>query len=158
MTLNVLPSVAKTRKFCSKSCNAKWTHAHKTTGYRRSKMELWIEEQLNTLYPNLRIDYCKRDAINAELDIYVSSLRLAFELNGIFHYEPIYGAEQLARVQTNDRRKFQACLERGIEFCTIDTSKVKQFSGKTSAPFLKIVTDLIDMKLNACPKEVDRLL
>ena len=138
--------------FCSKSCATKWKHGHKTKGYRRSKLELWIEQRLGVLYPDLKIDYCRTDAINAELDIYIPSLKLGVEINGVFHYEPIYGPEQLARVQNNDRRKFQACLEKGIEFCVINTGKVP-FSERSSVPFLAIVKNLIDMKLETLKNE-----
>jgi hypothetical protein len=81
------------------------------------------------------------------LDIYIPSLKLAFELNGIFHYEPIYGKEKLENTQNNDGRKFQACLECGIEFCTIDVSAQKYFKEKTSQIYLDIVTDILNKKL-----------
>jgi len=49
------------------------------------------------LYPDLVIHFNKKDAINSELDIYIPSLKLAFELNGIFHYEPIFGKENFLK-------------------------------------------------------------
>jgi len=83
--------------FCSRSCAGIYNNAHKTKGTSRSKLEKWIEEQLTLLYPSLEVHYNKTDAINGELDIYIPSLKLAFELNGIFHYEPIYGEQQLKK-------------------------------------------------------------
>jgi hypothetical protein len=100
------------RHFCGCSCAALYKNAHKTTGTRVSKLETWLQTQLPALYPVLEFQFNRRDTINGELDIYVPSLRLAFELNGVFHYEPIYGPEKLASIQTNDERKFQACVER----------------------------------------------
>lgn len=94
------------------------------------------------------IRFCEREHINAELDIYVPHLKLAFELNGIFHYEPIYGPEHLSKVQNNDNRRLQACLERGIELCIIDTSKVDRIVPKRVRWVLDIITDLINAKLN----------
>lgn len=134
--------------FCSSSCAAKYNNTHKTTGYRRSKLEKWIEKQLIIKYPRLQINYNKTDAINGELDIYIPSLKLAFELNGIFHYEPIYSKEQFNNVQNNDKRKFQACLERGIELCILDVSSQKYFKDKTSIKYLKIIDDIIKEHLN----------
>jgi len=90
------------------------------------------------LFPNLEFHLNKKDTINSELDIYVPRLKLAFELNGIFHYEPIFGKEKLSQIQNNDHRKFQACLERKIEFCTIDTSSLKYFKGRNAKKYLKI--------------------
>ena len=77
--------------FCSRSCAATYNNTHKTKGTRISKLEIWLKEQLTILYPNLKISYNNKEIINSELDIYIPKLKLAFELNGIFHYEPIFG-------------------------------------------------------------------
>jgi hypothetical protein len=138
---------SKTKRFyCNSSCSAKYNNAHKTHGTNRSKLEVWLETKLTDLYPKLEIHYNRKDAILSELDFYLPSLKLAFELNGIFHYEPIYGPELLERTQNNDNRKFQACLERGIEFCTIDSSKQKRFTEKSSQPYLDIICNIINQK------------
>jgi hypothetical protein len=84
--------------FCSQSCSATHNNKNKTYGTRRSKLEKWLEEQLTLLYPNLQMDFNKKTVIGSELDIYIPSLNLAFELNGIFHYEPIYGINKLEQV------------------------------------------------------------
>jgi hypothetical protein len=135
--------------FCTLSCSARYNNAHKAKGTRRSKLEVWLEGRLPTIYPHLEFVFNGKDAINSELDIYIPELKLAFELNGIFHYEPIYGPTKLASIQNNDGRKFQACLERGIELAIIDTSKQLDFSVKKSQKYLKIICDIIDGKLSA---------
>jgi hypothetical protein len=135
--------------FCSKSCSAKYHNAHKKHGTRRSKIEKWIEERLADLYPNLEIHFNQTNAINAELDIYIPSLKLAFELNGVFHYEPIYGQKKLVSIQSNDKRKFQACLEKNIEFCIIDISQLKRFNKKGAEKYLNIIIKVISLKINA---------
>ena len=84
---------------------------------------------------------------------YLPKLNLAFELNGIFHYEPIFGESKLDRIQNNDNRKFQACLENGIELCIIDTSSQKYFKEKSSQKYLDIITNLVDSKLG--PSKTD---
>ena len=135
--------------FCSSSCAAIYNNLHltrKKIGYRRSKLELYLEEQLSLLFPNLYIDYNKTNTINSELDIYIPSLKLAFELNGIFHYEPIYGSEQLSKIQNNDNRKFQACLEHNIELCIIDSSQQNYVTKKTNKPFLDIIVNIINQR------------
>jgi hypothetical protein len=133
--------------FCSKSCAAKYNNTHKIKGNRRSKLEIWLENQLTILFPQLKIVYNQKEIINAELDIYIPSLALAFELNGIFHYEPIYGQDKLASIKTNDDRRFQACLEKKIELVIIDTSGQKYFKEKTSQKYLDIIKQIIDTKL-----------
>jgi len=133
--------------FCTRSCAATYNNTHKTKGNRRSKIECWIEDQLISKYSQLCFEFNKKDIINAELDIFIPSLKLAFELNGIFHYEPIYGEEKLKQIQSNDNRKFQACYERGIELVIIDTSKLKYFKLDNITPYYKIITNIIDNKL-----------
>ena len=134
--------------FCSSSCAATYNNTHKTTGNRRSKLEIWLEQELTKLYPNLEMYYNKKNTINAELDIYIPSLFLAIELNGIFHYEPIYGPEKLSQIENNDNRKIQACLEKNIELCIIDTSKMKKFKKNNAIPYLNIITNIINNKLD----------
>lgn len=141
-----LPKEIKKTKnnFCSRSCAATYNNTHKTHGTRRSKLEAWLEQQLPALYPSLEFHFNRKDAINAELDIYIPSLKLAFELNGLFHYEPIFGPEKLAQIQTNDERKFQACLENGIELCLIDVSTMNYFKPNKAIQYLKGIIAIID--------------
>jgi hypothetical protein len=134
------------KHFCNSSCAAIYNNTHKTKGNRRSKLEIYLENELKLLYPDLEMDFNKTNAITSELDIYIPSLKLAFELNGIFHYEPIYGQEKFNNIQNNDNRKFQACIEKGIELCIIDTSHQKYFKKETSQKFLKIITEIINKK------------
>lgn len=134
--------------FCSSSCAATYNNTHKNFGYRRSKLEKYLEAELTVLYPALEIHYCRKDAINSELDIYIPALKLAFEMNGIFHYEPIFGADQLNKIQNNDARKFQACLERDIEMCTIDTSTFGYFKKDRAKKYLDIITNIIKIKMS----------
>lgn len=133
--------------FCSQSCASKYNNTHKTTGTRKSKLEKYLELQLIKLYPNLEIHFNSKDAINSELDIYIPSLKLAFELNGIFHYEPIYGKDKLQQILNNDNRKFQACIERGIELCIIDCSQHKYVTEQTSEKYLNIIIKIIQEKV-----------
>ena len=97
------------RLFCSSSCAAKYNNAHKTYGTRRSKLEAYLESQLRSEFPQLELICNGKNAIGSELDFYFPQLRLAIELNGILHYEPIYGADRLERTQANDQQKGISC-------------------------------------------------
>ena len=134
------------RFFCNRSCAATYNNTHKKHGTRRSKLESWLEVELIKKFPDIDFDFNKKDAINSELDIYAPSLKLAFELNGIFHYEPIYGADKLSKIQNNDQRKFQACIESGIELCIIDVSGLQRFTPRGGEKYLKIIENIIRIK------------
>jgi len=139
------PNQIKTTKnnFCSSSCAAIYNNAHRSTGVRRSKLEIWLELKLRELYPNEEILFNDKTAINSELDIYFPRLKLAFELNGIFHYEPIYGKEKLTQIQNNDQRKFLLCQQNNISLCIIDTSKEKYFKEERSKKYLDIIQKIL---------------
>lgn len=156
-----LPSVHKlyTHHFCSRRCNGLYRFKHgaftnslgeNRIGKCRSKLEKWIELQIGLIYPDLEVHYNRNDAINSELDIFIPSLRLAIELNGAYHYEPIYGPDKLSKVQNNDARKMQACLERNIEFCSIDASELGSFDyfkEKRGQKYLDIIKHVINQKI-----------
>ena len=133
--------------FCSHSCAATYNNIHRKTGTRISKLEIWLQEQLPSLYPNLMFHFNRKDTINSELDIYIPSLKLAFELNGIFHYEPIFGKDKLSSIQNNDCRKMLACAEHNIELCVIDVNTMKNFKEQKAIQFLTIIQNIIDGKL-----------
>ncbi len=141
---------SKSKKiFCCQSCAAKYSNARRTTGVTRSKLEIWLEEKLKTEYPNLTFLFNNKDIINSELDIYIEELKLAIELNGIFHYEPIFGKEKLASIQNNDSRKQQACNERNIELLIIDCSNLKYFKEKNCIKYWDIIKNIIEYKVTA---------
>ncbi|MEG4322268.1 MULTISPECIES: hypothetical protein [unclassified Microcoleus] len=133
--------------FCSRSCSASYSNRNKTKGSRRSKLEAWVESQLSIIYPQLEIHYNRKNAINAELDIYIPLLNLAIELNGIFHDQAIYGDDKLSQIQNNDRSKVQACHQKNIELHSINTSSFNHFKIDSAQKYLEIVTQLIDNKL-----------
>jgi len=129
--------------FCSSSCAGTYNNTHKTKGTRTSKLEVWLQEQLRILYPKEKILFNDKTTINSELDIYFPRLKLAFELNGIFHYEPIYGKEKLNQIQNNDQRKFLLCQQKEISLCVIDASKENYFKVERSKKYLDIIKNVL---------------
>lgn len=132
--LNTISSTNK--QFCSQHCSAVYNNQHKTKGTRRSKLETWLQNSITNLFPNLDISYNTK--VNGmELDIYIPSLKLAFEINGVHHYEPIHGLEKLTNIQTNDARKSQMCSLNDIQMVVIDTRQQIKFTPSSSQTYLE---------------------
>lgn len=130
--------------FCSRSCNVSYSNKHKIYGIRRSKIELWLEEQLSQRYPSFNIQFNQADAIESELDIYIPELKKAIEINGIFHYKPIFGQDTWNRIQENDKKKVIACNELNIELMVIDISSMKHFKPKRAKTYLDLIVQFIE--------------
>lgn len=145
-----LPNQIKKSKqnFCSSSCAAIYNNAHKSYGIRRSKIELFLEQKLREVFPNLEIIFNRKTDIFSELDIFIPSLKLAFELNGICHYKPIYGLYKFIQIKNNDKRKIKLCLEHNIELHIIDISSQKKFTEKTSEVFLNFIIKILSVHLS----------
>jgi hypothetical protein len=126
--------------FCGRSCAARWRNAHKTHGVRRSKLERWLEERLRKGFPRTDFRFNSRP-FGHELDIYVPALRIAYEINGVAHYRPIWGESKLASVQANDDLRRVSCAARGVGLIEIDVSQMQHFTPKNGLPILQRITD-----------------
>ena len=122
--------------FCSHSCSTTWNNKNKTWGTNRSKLEKWLESELKIIFPKLEIKYNISSVIDKELDIYIPSLKLAFELNGIFHYEPIFGTEKLNGVKNSDNEKIEKCKFQSITLFIIDVREQRKFTIESSKKYL----------------------
>lgn len=137
---------SKTKNFfCCKSCAATYNNKNKTHGYRRSKFEIYVE---SCLVKTLTIDvlFNNKRTIGSELDIYVPSLKIAFEINGIFHYKPIYGETKLQQILNNDIDKKLKCDKLGIELFIIDISSMSKFSKVQAKPYFEQIMNIIKLK------------
>lgn len=90
--------------FCCRSHSATYWNKHKTKGYRRSKLEVYLEKEIKKEFPDIPI-LPNDNSLGFELDLYFPTLRLAFELNGIVHYEPIYGVNKFEKIQKMMNKK-----------------------------------------------------
>ena len=106
--------------FCTKSCAVSYNNVHKKFGVRRSKLECFLETQIKSIFPTTTM-ICNGLDLGFELDFYFPTLRLGIELNGVLHYEPIYGEDKFNRIQNNDSQKMISCAAQGIELIVIPT-------------------------------------
>lgn len=123
----VFLSTEKDSKYCSNSCksiNLKLSsYAHRAGGKSRSQIELFVEENLTKDFPHIKFVFNDKETIGSELDVYIPELKMAIEINGIIHYEPIYGQEKLTKVQNRDKQKMINCYNLGIELIVIPLGK-----------------------------------
>ncbi len=130
--------------FCSRSCAATYNNKHKKYGTRRSKLEVYLEEKLRKQFHDLTIECNSKSAIESELDFYFPSLKLGIEINGIFHYEPIFGKDKLESIQSNDKAKQRACDQKGIDLIIIPT--LDSYSSKTRRTYLESIITIIKLR------------
>ena len=140
--------ILKTKNnFCSHSCATTYNNKNKSHGTRRSKFEIQLEDHLLQEFSTLDFLFSNKKIIGSELDVYIPSLKLAFEIQGIFHYEPIFGQEKLDQIQKNDINKELTCNELGITLIKVDISKLKRCTENTVKPYNKIVISEINSRL-----------
>jgi hypothetical protein len=127
---------------------------YKTNNVNRSSMEEYIEEYLNEKYNFLEILY--NNKINEyELDVYIPSLSLAIEINGITHYNNIHGNNTLAQVATTDFFKYKMCKDNNINLISIDIVHIKNFKNSSIKKkhekmqyIMSDITNIIDEELD----------
>lgn len=106
--------------FCSKSCSASYNNRNKKHGCNISKLELYLQEYLS----GYNFEYNNRIVCDGlELDIYIDELKLAFEINGMVHYKPIYGDEKFEDIIKKDKLKNNLAKEKNITLHTIKNEK-----------------------------------
>lgn len=137
--------------FCSRSCSASFNNTHKQYGTRRSKLEIYLEDQIKKSYPDLELICNQKSIIDSELDFYFPELRFAIELNGITHYEPIYGENKFEKIKNNDKRKIIACYEKEIELAIIDSSTCSYLSESAKIKYKNLVFELLEKVKNRKP-------
>lgn len=144
-----LPSQIKrsSNHFCCRSCSTTYNNVHKTHGNRRSKLEIFLEEQIRITYPKFTLLCNDKSVIDSELDFYFPELHLAIELNGIFHYEPIFGESKLAQIQNNDNRKSFLCQQHQINLAIVDSSTCDYLNQVAKNKYWNIVQQIIEMAL-----------
>ena len=87
--------------------------------------------------------------IGSELDIYFPKLKIAFEINGPFHYRPIYGEEKFQRIVKMDQQKKLLCEQNGIDLFIIDAQYQLQFTEESSKIYIEEIISRVDERLKS---------
>lgn len=139
--------------FCSKSCAATLNNIlYPKNTNNRSQLEILVEKSVKEAFPNLDVFFNTRMISRLDLDILIPSLKLAFELNGIYHYEAIgkKGAKKLQQTQHNDEMKLMECTNQGVELVVVNTYKEKNYKNYDS--------EYVDMILNKINQKISTMV
>lgn len=143
---NLFQIIKTKHNFCTKSCSATYQNKHKIIGIRRSKLEKFIEQQISQYFPQTKCLFNDHTAIGSELDIYLSDLKLAIQINGITHYQPIYGQKKFDKIKNGDFCKRIQCDLHHIKLFEIDVSRDTNFD-KTKNSRWNEIKSIIDLNL-----------
>ncbi len=112
------------------------------------KSEALLFSIVSSFYPDAIYQYQPDWLDMQSLDIYVPSLSIGIEYQGVQHYKPIEhfgGEEHFLRQQENDRKKKQLCKEHDVEL--IEWHYSKEITEDEVRKALNISSDVISQKI-----------
>ena len=77
-----------------------------------------------------------------EVDLYIPSLKLAIEIDGISHFEPVWGEERLRKHQASDTKKVSMLLSEGYNILRVK-QLTKTLSDKKKRETLKAILNVL---------------
>lgn len=83
----------------------------------RFMIETHFGKKFPTSYPEWLVNH--NTGYKMELDMYCAELNLAIEYNGVHHYQPIYGEDNLESVMKKDELKVEMCQDNGVKLIQI---------------------------------------
>jgi very-short-patch-repair endonuclease len=113
-----------------------------------SKLEVYMLNQL--LKDGYRVDFHKEQTLSntkLQIDLFLPTLNTAIEIDGLSHFEPVWGHDTLARNQGYDNKKTGLILGKGLVLIRI--KQLKDFSpsrAKVLYNDLKIILENIQTK------------
>jgi hypothetical protein len=100
-----------------------------------------MEGRLKNEFPNLLMMFNDRETLNGkELDVYIPSIGLAIEWNGIYHYKKIRDDGLFEKTINKDKQKVNDCVELGIELYIVkDLTRGNKFIKEETEKIIKFV-------------------
>jgi very-short-patch-repair endonuclease len=118
-----------------------------------SKLERYILEELTKLKYNVQFhrEHVLRNN-RLEIDLYVTDLQTAIEVDGPSHFEPVWGEENLIKNQRSDKQKTGLIISQGMVLIRIKQDK--RISQRYFRNILnKLVAELEKIKTNFPEKD-----
>ena len=129
----------KKRKYCGGTCRNK--RNNREIYGTRSKAEVYLENKLKEEFPELVMNFNDRKLLNGmELDVYIPSLKLAIEWNGIYHYKNIRDDGFFEKVKNKDFMKMTECKKMNIHLYIIkDLTSQNKFIKDETEKIINII-------------------
>lgn len=106
---------------------AKANSAVREASKKGSKLELYLLDKL--LKDGYKVDFHKEQTLSntkLQIDLFLPKLNIAIEVDGLSHFEPVWGSETLKRNKKYDNKKTGLILGRGLVLIRI--KQLKDFS------------------------------
>lgn len=120
-----------------------------------SKLELFILN--NLLQDGYRVDFHKEQTLSStklQIDLFLPTLNIAIEVDGLSHFEPVWGEDTLKRNKGYDNKKTGLILGKGLVL--IRVKQIKDFSKTRAEVIYKELKDIITNIENKFPEKDNR--
>lgn len=120
-----------------------------------SKLEVYMLNQL--LKDGYRVDFHKEQTLSntkLQIDLFLPTLNTAIEIDGLSHFEPVWGQDTLARNQGYDNKKTGLILGKGLVLIRI--KQLKDFSPSRAKVLYKELKTLLENIENNFPNTDNR--
>lgn len=121
------------KKYCSGTCRNKINNLMLTGS--TSKSEKYLLDEIKKEFPDILIKPNNRNVLNGlEIDIYLPTLKIGIEWNGIYHHKDVHKDGSYERIKNSDERKLKLADEKKINLIVINdlTSSPKFMKEKTN--------------------------
>lgn len=109
-----------------------------------SKLELYLLDKL--LQDGYKVDFHKEQTLSntkLQIDLFLPKLNVAIEVDGLSHFEPVWGSDTLKRNQKYDNKKTGLILGKGLVLV-----RIKQFKDFSKARGDVVYQDLLSVLKN----------
>lgn len=123
-TTRLMSQVRKSKSgkiFCSPECGTIWSNWKGPKFNATSILEREIGEKLKADFPDIEIELGNRTVLDSSVDIWIPGAKVAIEINGPHHYQPLRGSiKSYINTIKNDLRKIRQAQEAGITMYVLD--------------------------------------
>jgi hypothetical protein len=156
------------KKTCSKKCfkeHLKRKYIERPI-VKRSYLEVFIAHMIDKNFPELKYIPNDRELLDGfEIDLYFPELKIGVECSGPYHYQNIYGEDELKKIQSRDKMKRGLAKKKGIDIKTIKAIKSISRSAKTEAlnyfkeccEYLNMMPTCLDVNMKEVLKEYQKI-